>query len=333
MPRHSHDPPDDDDPLRDDDDEPADPADSPPDPSDDAPSDDDEDDDDKPEPDIPVEGDDVTAPRIDPAIVRRFLDTKPAFTIARNAVRKIVPPDQVDDIATDALVRALRALPPHTEIVLPRWLAAIAERTAMRWLDKRKRRSKYEGPMPTHVAREDDYTGEAVDTEDAADTSDDPDYDPDNDEEPAELLGDHLDRLIGEHARDREVIAIIREASESGKSYAEIAAARGLTPAQVANRILRFKAKYATRVKRRRTSLFFLKVFGWTAAAAVALVVAWYLFLRPRTADIGPDPAIFQPRITPSASASAPLFLQALPPDPSSSPRDQPDRKPRPPPP
>src|ERR1019366_5610881 len=199
-------------------------------------------------------------------------------------------------------------------IILPAWLIQIARRRAIRWLEKRKRRSAYEGPMPTHVAREDDYTGEAVETVDPSDTS----YDPTSDEEPAELLGTHLHHFIGDHLRRQEVRAIIREHSEEGKTYTDIAAARGLTEAQIANRILRFKKKYATRVTRRRTLFAVFKVLGWLAFGAFVFAVTWWLLHR-RSDDIRPDPSRAVPSSSPSSSSSAPVFLQALPPGPDPS--------------
>jgi DNA-directed RNA polymerase specialized sigma24 family protein len=282
------------------------------------------DDDDPPEePDVPVEGDDPDAPPLDPAIVRRFLNSQRALDLAKIPIRKLVPKGQVDDLAGDAILRALKARPPHLEAVLPAWLMTIAERTAIRWLEKHNRRKKYEGPMPTHVAREDDYTGEAIETDDPADTS----YDPEADPEPTELLGDHLRRLVGEHVRDGEVLDMVHEHSEDGKTYAEIADARGLTPAQVANRILRFKAKYGARVKRRRQLLAVLWAAGAGLLAAALIALAWYLLHRGPD-DIGPDPSRSVPSAAPSASASTPLFLQALPPGPEPS---APPEKPRPP--
>jgi RNA polymerase sigma factor (sigma-70 family) len=301
MPRDADDPSDDDDSLPDREETPSDDDDSSPD-SDDEPVD---------EPDVPVQGDDPDAPPLDPAIVRRFLNSKEALDIARSPIRKIVPKGQVDDLAADAIVRALRARPPHLEIVLPAWLMTIAERTAIRWLEKSKRRKKYEGRMPTHVAREDDYTGEAVETDDPTDRA----YDPDEDQEPEELLGDILDRFIGDNARDRQIRDVIHEHSEKKKSYAQIAASLGLTEDQLAGRIKRFKAKYTTRVRRRRQLVFFLKAFGVAVFAGVAIALAWYLLHRVRD-DIRPDPSPSVPSLTPSASASAPVFLQALPPPP-----------------
>jgi DNA-directed RNA polymerase specialized sigma24 family protein len=304
----------------------ADDARDPPDDDDDLSHEDDADD---TEPDEPVEGDDLTAPLVAPAVVHRFLTTPKALRVAKNAVRRLVPRDEIENLVADALVRALKAPRPHTEIVLPGWLAAIARRTAMRWLTKRKRRAKYEGPMPSRVAREDDYTGKAADADDAPE----PFYDPAADEEPAKLLGEELDRRIGDNVRDKEVREMIREASEEEKTYAQIAAERGLTPAQVANRILRFKVKYAARVKRDRQWAFFVKLAWGTAGAGAlaAIFLALYL-LRHRTEGIGRDPSLPE-RPSPSASASTPVFLQALPPppEPSTAPSEAPHDKPRPP--
>ncbi|HEY5318008.1 MAG TPA: sigma-70 family RNA polymerase sigma factor, partial [Solirubrobacteraceae bacterium] len=260
-------------------------------------------------------------PPLAPAVVHRYLASTTAHSIAKKVLRKLVPKEQVEDLATDTLVRALKAPPPHTEAVLPGWFAQIARRRAIDWLRKTKRRKKYEGPMPVHVAREDDYTGQAIDTGDAAAISPSFSYDPSADADPAKLLGDELDHFIGDHARDREVREMIREHSDDGKTYAEIAAARGLTPAQVANRILRFKVKYSARVQRRRQILFglaLLKAAGWAAAILLSAFLAWYL-LRRGPDDIRPDPSRSVPSATPSASASAPVFLQALPPPPEPS--------------
>jgi RNA polymerase sigma factor (sigma-70 family) len=283
-------------------------------------------DDDDSTPYEPVEGDDLTAAPLPPAVIHRFLASPKALRIAKKVLRKLVPKEHVEDLASDSLVRALRAPPPHREAALPGWLAMVTRRRAIDWLRKRTRREKYEGRMPVHVEREDDYTGEAIDDGDVADTS----YDPTSDETPVEILGEELDRFIGDNARDRDVRDIVRE-HDDGKTYAEIAAARGITPAQVHNRILRFKTKYAARVKRERQWAFWIKLAWWSGGIAVAAAVGLllYLFLRPRADDIGPDPSRFEP--APSASASAPVFPQALPPppEPSALPEPPPRDKPR----
>jgi hypothetical protein len=258
--------------------------------------------------DEPVEGDDPEAPPLDPAAVPRFVSSKQARTVAEGVLRKIVPRVEVYDLATDALERALKARPPRVEAVLPAWLARIARRVGAKWLDKRKRRSKYEGDMPVRVAREDDYTGEARDDDGGRGEVLELQGD-----DPGKMLGPYLDKLIGSHEGDREVREILREHAERKKPYKAIAAERGLTETQLANRIHRFKAKYAPRVKRRRTQMFVLKAFLAFAAGVAAVILAWWLLSR--RPDIRPDPS--PPRLAPSASASAPPpepFMPAKPP-------------------
>jgi DNA-directed RNA polymerase specialized sigma24 family protein len=279
---------------------------------------DDDDDGEADDRDLTVEGDEPSAPRLDPGVVRRFLSTPATLTIARNTIRQLVPRGEVEELAADTMVRALTAPPPRVERVLPGWLAEIARRVAIRWLEKRGRRAKHEGPMPQHVAQEDAYTGAVADDEGDSD----PAYRLEADDEPGDLLGAHLDRLIGTHLHDQETRAILREHAEEARSYADIAAARGLTEAQVANRILRFKKKYAPRVKRRRDLLLVLKLFGGVALAAAALVALWWL-LHPAP-EIGPDPSVDEPSPAPSATASAEEFNAAGPTQP------EPRRKPEP---
>jgi DNA-directed RNA polymerase specialized sigma24 family protein len=275
----------------------------------------------------PFEGYDPSEPPLPPAVVHRFLASTRALKIVKKVLRGLVPKQQVEDLATDALLRAIKAPAPPHEDFLPGWLATIARRRAADWLRKRKRREKHEGAMPARAAGEDAYTGEAIHDGDDGD----PSYDPTTVETPVELLGEELDRLIGSHVRDAEVRAMVRE-SDDGKTYAQIAAARGLTERQVANRILRFKVKYTARVKRERLWTLLVKLaWGAGALAVAAAVVAIVLyFRRPRTEDIGPDPSRAVPS-APSASASAPVFLQALPPVPEPSAPPDDGSKPKPP--
>jgi DNA-directed RNA polymerase specialized sigma24 family protein len=124
-------------------------------------ADDEEEDDDLAQPmpeldDLVVEGDDPAAQDLDPAILRRFLSSQRALNVAAAAIKPMVPAQQVADLATDAVIRALRARKPRVEAVIPAWLAEIARRVAARYLEKKKRRAKYEGPMPVRKAREDE---------------------------------------------------------------------------------------------------------------------------------------------------------------------------------
>ena len=298
----------------DDEDEDAEDADAPPSSEDDPP----------PPPDEPLEGEDPDAPPIDPALVKRFLATKEARAIALHAARKFVPSREVENVAQSAMVRALKATPPRSEIVLPAWFASVCRYEVADFVRKRKRRKKYEGKMPTRVAREDAYTGAPVEDDDPVD----PSYDPEADEEPDNLLGSHLDCLVAGHARDAETRSFIREHAEEKRPYKEIAARRGLTEAQIANRIYRFTRKYERDVKKGRRETMLFWIFGGLAVVAAALV-AWWL-LRHHAEDIRPDPSRFQPRPSPSASASTPVFLQALPPGPAPSDVPEPPKGPKP---
>lgn len=249
--------------------------------------------------DVAVEGDDPAAPALDPAVVRRFLGSKAALDVAKAAIRPLVPAQEVDDLASDAVVRAMRAPPPRTQAALVSWLGEIARRTAIRWLEKRARREKHEGPMPRRAAQEDAYTGEAIGEElvgaDALGAS----YDPEGDEEPLELIGSYLDRIV--EARDREVLEAIGEKA-AGRSYKDICDERGWTQAQLSNRLLRFKNKYGPRVRRRNRWMLALWLFAAVIFAA-AIAVLWWLLGRD---DIRSDPAhVPELRPVPSASASA----------------------------
>jgi DNA-directed RNA polymerase specialized sigma24 family protein len=233
-----------------------------------------------------VAGDDPNAPALDRAVVTRFLGSKAALDVARAAARKVIPSEHVDDLTADAIARALRARPPRREEALVAWLTRIAERTAARWLQKRARRAKYEGPMPVHVAREDDYTGEVVDDGTGAEVG----YDAEGDPEPLALLGPQLDRLVAGNAKEEELRAILREHA-GGKSYKQICAERGYTEAQIANRIHRMKIKYGSRIRRERMIIFWLKGLAWAAALAAAAGVLWWLLQRRAPAPPPPSPA------------------------------------------
>lgn len=260
----------------------------------------DEDDDEDGDDDAPlegVEGDDPDAPPLPRHVVERFLASKQATDVARAAVRKLVPKSEVDDLAADAIAEALRARPPRVEAALVAWLTTIARRRAAKWLAKRERRRKYEGAMPEHAAREDDYTGAAVD-----DDSDGlADRRTTQEEEPDErtLLDPYLRELVGDDPKELELLDIIAEHAK-GKTYKAIGEARGYTAAQIYTRIQRLQAKYGARVRRRRQRMFFFKLAAGAAVLAGVAALLWYLVLRDQLTPRPPPP---QP--APSASAPA----------------------------
>ncbi|HEY8089092.1 MAG TPA: sigma factor [Polyangiaceae bacterium] len=265
------------------------------------------------EPEVPVEGEDPSAPRIDRAIVVRFLGSRDAFRIAARAVRRMVPAQIVEDLAAEAIGRALTAPAPRSEKALPAWLTTIARRRAIRWLEKRKRRSKFEGPMPERLAREDAYTGEAVDADlEPGELA----YDPDADVGLSRLLGSSLDHYIGDDAFDRETRDIIRESATTRKTYKQIALERDTTEVAIKKRISRFKRKYAERVRRRDLMMLWLRI-GGGVALAVAAVIAYLLLRRPPEELIGPDPDMLRP--VPSASVTGPDIARPTQPSASAS--------------
>ena len=273
----------------------------------------------------PLEGDDPTAPPLPPAVVRKFLGSKKALEVAKAAVAKLVPSQEVNDLVALALEDALTAPPPHAEAALVSWLYRIARRRAVDWLRRRARRKKYEGAMPSDVAREDDYTGEALEddggnAEDAG--GDGAALDADAIEEAEEMLGPHLERLVGDNAKERELLDMLRERA-NGKMLKTIAAERGYTEAQINNRIQRFKKKYEEPVRRRRQRLFLFKLFGVAAAIAVAAVLAWWWLHRDDA--IRRDPSRAPP--APSASASAAPPEPFMPANPTDEPEGPPGKR------
>ena len=234
--------------------------------------------------DLAVEGDDRAAPRLDPAVVRRFLPRQKALDMAAAAVRPIVPAREEEDLATDAVVRALKARPPCSEKALSSWLWVIARRVAARWLEKRARRAEHEGQMPVPKEVSDDYTGHAsrpTPRRNAASSI------RTWGKRPRIPLEPYLESIIAPH--DCPILDVIRERAAGGKTYADLAAERKMSVDQLDRKIRRFKTKYAPRVRRRRTVLLLLKL-GAALVVAVAAVLYFLLARRPPPSDEDPFP-------------------------------------------
>ena len=256
---------------------------------------------------LAIEGDDPAAPELDPAILRRFLSSQKALNVAAAAVKRMVPEQQVADIAVDAVIRALRARKPRVEVVIPAWLAEIARRVAARWLEKTKRRAKYEGAMPVRKAREDDYTGHKVEHHPAPMGNYFDADGPEDEEEP--LIDPYMDTIVAPH--DRPILDLLREQARTKKTYAMLAADRGESGDQLRRKIRRFKVKYMPRVRRRRSLMLWLKKAAVRTAVGIvvggALLLLLYLGLRRRAEDVLPDPASL-PLPSATASVQAPLI-------------------------
>jgi len=222
----------------------------------------------------------------------------------------------VDDLVQTTWAEAARAAersPPAEENAVPAWLKKIAERVVADHLARRARRARYEGPTPDA-----DVDGEyAVEANDQA-------VDP-RESEPVESEGWLFHRWIAEataaHPRDRETLAILLEHIRDGVPYTRIAPERGMSLPALSSRIFEFKTKYAKRYARRRNRAILWVVLG---AAAVAVIIAWWLTRRPaRFGNIEPD-------VIPARSAAPlPSFDQALPPRPKPPPFRE-DKPPRP---
>jgi DNA-directed RNA polymerase specialized sigma24 family protein len=281
------------------------------------PTDDDAPDDD----DGPLEGDDPSAPPLDPKVVRAFLASKKAHEVTTAAIAKKVPAQEVAELVAEALASALEAPPPRAEAALVAWLRRIARRRAADWLRKRKRRQKYEGAMPVQASPEDAYTGEPLDADaDGPVSRAAASYDPESDDGPEDLLGDHLDRLVGANAKDRETLAWIREHG-AGKAYKSIAAERGLTEDQIGSRIYRFKQKYEGPVKQRRQRMVLLWLLAAGAAALALAVVLWWLLHREERPGVRVLPAPAVTSILPSLGGGLPVS-HPYPGEPDAAPRE-----------
>jgi hypothetical protein len=255
--------------------------------------------------DLVVEGDDPAAQELDPAILRRFLSSQKALDIAAAAIKPVIPEQEVRDLAADAVIRALTARKPRVEAVIPWWLAQIARRVAARWLEKKNRRAKYEGPMPVRKAREDDYTGHEVEHHAAPMGNY---FDPDGPEDEEEMLDPFMDKIVAPH--DRAILEVLREQARTKKTYAALAAERNESEDQLWRKIRRFKVKYRPRVRRRRAVMLWLRKAGVRTAVGIAVAGAlWllYVLLHRRAEDVLPDPASL-PLPSATSSVQAPLI-------------------------
>jgi DNA-directed RNA polymerase specialized sigma24 family protein len=239
---------------------------------------------------------------------RRAIHARVAASVAR---------EDVDDLVQTTWVEAVRAAdrtPPADENAVPAWLKTIAERVVADHLARRARRGRYEGPMPDADVGDQD----AVEASEQA-------VDP-REGEPVESEAWLVHRWLAEataaHPRDRETLAILLEHFRDGVPYTRIAATRGISLSALSSRIFEFKTKYAKRVARRRDRAILWFVLG---AAAVAVVVAWWLTRRPAALPkIEPDRSVDPAR----SAAPLPSFDQALPPRPTPPPfrEDKPRR-------
>jgi DNA-directed RNA polymerase specialized sigma24 family protein len=236
-----------------------------------------------------------------------------------------VPPACVADLVQDALVKALKAAdrsPPAHEDRLPGWVATITRRVVADFLAQRARRARYDGDLPDEPEDEPGAPDGAAGVEASADDEPlgfpEPSYDPRaaEDEEgrvDAWLVRQWLEKQVAADPRDRETFAILLEHAQGGRTYRDIARARGTTLTALSSRIFEFKGRYLPRYRRWRSRAVLLLLLGG-AAIVVEIVILLWLLRAPRGPLIGPDPYRPVP-VAPSATVVAPPpFDQALPP-------------------
>jgi DNA-directed RNA polymerase specialized sigma24 family protein len=239
-----------------------------------------------------------------------------------------MPARVIEDIIHDTFEEALRAAvraPPRSAAALPAWIGTFGQRAIADFYAKRKRREKYEGPMPI----------EAVDSglpDDGSARVPVQAWSPD--EGPPPALGSTydprgapdawpnnegrvvrwLERKVANSPRDRETFEILLEKAREGKTYDQIAEEREMTLTALSSRIFEFKGKYLPRYKREGDRSILLLLL-WGTGILVVLVGLWLLLHRaqvtPPVEPVGPAPV-------PSVTASAAPFDPAVsPPQPT----------------
>jgi DNA-directed RNA polymerase specialized sigma24 family protein len=276
--------------------------------------------------------------------VRNFLATAETRHLVIAIVAASVPATDVDDVAQCAIAEALESLKrkvPDRAETLRAWIGTITRRVVADYVIKRKRRSKYEGPMPE--AAQALFEGDPTDAEGPSDglslharlaspsVGAEPIYDPwaedgDHTKVHAWWVRQWLEREVANHPRDRETLEILLDHARGEKTYQAIAQERGISLTALSSRIFEFKQKYIPRYRQwRNRAVLVLLLAG--AAVILAIVVWWLLSGKP---TIGPDPSVAPPRppLAPSATASVPApFEPALPPSRRRSPVLGPDKQ------
>ncbi len=256
--------------------------------------------------------------------VLSMLGRPPTTREVTRLVAAKVPPSYVEDVVQDVFVEAVKAAdrnPPAHEGLLPSWLATITRRVVADFLERRARRAKYEGDMPDELEGEpgapDGAAGVEASEDDEPPALPEASYDPraaDDDEGQVDawLARQWLEKQVAGDPRDEETLAILLEHAQGGKTYQDIARARGMSLTALSTRIFEFKGRYIPRYKRWRNRAVLLLVLGGVAIVAEIVLLLW-LWLAPRDAGIRPD-LYRPPPIAPSATVVAPTpFDQALP--------------------
>lgn len=269
----------------------------------------------RPLPSNPMSKDDKDPPlpgepaprRVTREVLHAFLARPDVVKWTHEHVATLVPQDEGEQVAQQALVGALKAEgpPEHDDPevqdkLLWASLRTIADRQVADFHEKRRTRKKYEGEMPSAPVRRDE-AGEPIEGDDDAVADIDPSHDPRAEDRRLEgvLLKQYLARAVAGNPRDEQTLSWVLAWSDEDKSYQVIAKQAGVAPAVVHSRVFEFRKKYLPRYKRFRDRAILVILLLLFAAGLLI-----YLLRPPKPHDIVPARDFSWPP-PPSASASA----------------------------
>jgi DNA-directed RNA polymerase specialized sigma24 family protein len=245
--------------------------------------------------------------RVTREVLFAFLARPDVVKWTHEHVATLVPQDEGQQVAQQALLRALKAEGPPAnddpevqDKLLWASLRTLVDRQIADFHDRRRTRKKYEGQMPTAPVQRDE-AGEPIEGDDEAVADIDPSHDPRAEDRRVEgvLLKQYLARAVAGNARDEETLGWVLAWSDEDKSYQVIAKEAGVAPATVHTRVFEFRKKYLPRYRRFRDRTILVLLL-------LLLVVGLLLYLLwpPERHDIVPARDFTWPP-PPSASASA----------------------------
>jgi DNA-directed RNA polymerase specialized sigma24 family protein len=239
---------------------------------------------------------------VSPEDVRRVALTPRMRRRLRKHVRKRMAKLHVEDIIQLTLLAATasESRPPSVEKIEP-WLYGIASFKIAKFYDKA---TKSDTLMKDYFER--------------WETTPSPMSDVNEDK----LLVHWLMNAVADDPHDAETLDLVRDHAISGKTYAEIAAERGMAVKAIDNRIGHFKTKYAPLRARYLKRLAWLTFGAILLTSAIACAAYWLgkgVFWQT-TGSIAP-PKVMATPTPPPPEPSASVFMPSIePPAPSAPP-------------